>query len=351
LLIFANKQNMAESSAQSSKSLQEIFQEGLDLFNTVAKCDEPTNSLNVQVNVKKAKQLLEDATRLVSVADVFSSNERIEEVPTEHIQYFLLPALLGSLTLKLTSGDRKEIINTAEVYFKDFLSRCSAYGVNEELIAKSDVKLREAPKTEFESIAEQISTRANKIQRFQEQKDLKEKLNELEKVCKSEHIDDEVKRNYFLTLVKSFVYESIEEMRTIEMEKPVLEYMATLGTEKPKPRRPTTPLKPIIITKNEAQKAVYGAGYPSLPTMTVKEFYDKRVADGIFPDPNKPKTGVMSMQEAALAGINLNDDEAEAEMKEELVEADDEENLNRMRNMDEYKDEHRRGWGNRMNRS
>lgn len=34
------------------------------------------------------------------------------------------------------------------------------------------------------------------------------------------------------------------------------------------------------------QKAVYGMGYPSLPTMTVQEFYDQRVADGIFPDPD-----------------------------------------------------------------
>lgn len=59
----------------------------------------------------------------------------------------------------------------------------------------------------------------------------------------------------------------------------------------------------------------------------------------------------MSLQEASLAGVSLYDDDKEAESLEDKVEKDDEENLARMRSKDEYKDEHRRGWGNRMNRS
>jgi len=42
------------------------------------------------------------------------------------------------------------------------------------------------------------------------------------------------------------------------------------------------------------------------------------------------------------------DKEAEREMK---VERDDPELLQEARDFDEYKDDHRRGWGNRMNRS
>lgn len=41
----------------------------------------------------------------------------------------------------------------------------------------------------------------------------------------------------------------------------------------------------------------------------------------------------------------------EEEEKERRVEEDDEEMLARQREMDEYKDTHRRGWGNRYNRS
>lgn len=83
----------------------------------------------------------------------------------------------------------------------------------------------------------------------------------------------------------------------------------------------------------------------------MQEFYDKRVADGVFPDPNKKKTGQMSLQEAALAGVSLNEEDKEEETKERLVDEDDEENIARMRAKDEFKDDHRRGWGNRMNRS
>ena len=31
--------------------------------------------------------MLEDATRLVSLADVFSRNENVAEVPTEHVRF------------------------------------------------------------------------------------------------------------------------------------------------------------------------------------------------------------------------------------------------------------------------
>lgn len=190
----------------------------------------------------------------------------------------------------------------------------------------------------------------------------------------NEYVDEEIKRNYFLTMIKLFIHEAIDELNSIDMEKPILEHIANMKKDdKPQPKRlPPPPLKPIIITKDEVQKAVFGAGYPSLPTMTVRkyflpskhktnisntvffiqvqEFYDKRVAEGIFPDPNKKKTGPTSLQEAALAGVSLNDDK-ETEAKEKLVEEDDEENIARMRAKDEFKDDHRRGWGNRMNRS
>ena len=41
-------------------------------------------------------------------------------------------------------------------------------------------------------------------------------------------------------------------------------------------------MKPFILVKSEMQKAVFGAGYPSLPTMTLNEFYEaelKRVVE------------------------------------------------------------------------
>lgn len=59
----------------------------------------------------------------------------------------------------------------------------------------------------------------------------------------------------------------------------------------------------------------------------------------------------MTLQQAAAAGFELNNDERDQEQEENLVERDDDEYIERMRARDEFKDDHRRGWGNRMNRS
>lgn len=114
----------------------------------------------------------------------------------------------------------------------------------------------------------------------------------------------------------------------------------------PKPK----PMQPFIITKDATQKAVFGMGYPSLPVMSVDEFYSQRVREGIFPDEEKM---ARINQEKALAAAQDPEEQEEQEKAEleEKVETDDPENLARMRRMDEYRDVVRRGDGNRHNRS
>ncbi|XP_050311561.1 immunoglobulin-binding protein 1 [Anthonomus grandis grandis] len=340
-----------------TQTLHTIFHEGLDLYNKVSNSNEPTNSPQIQRDVQKGIALLEQATRLVSLADIFSKNEELDELATNDIQYLLLPALLGFLTAKLTSRERKEVVEIAEVYFKDFLQRTNGYKLSNYHFNKPEETVDNSKKTDFELLSMAVNTRANKIQKYREHKELKEHLNNLKTNVENEHADEDIKRKYFLTMLRVFIHDVVDELESINMEKPILEHMAAVKREDaPKPKRPPPPpLKPIIITKDAAQKAVYGAGYPSLPTMTVDEFYEKRVAEGAFPDPNKPreaKGGAMSLQEASLAGISLNDQQdQEEEETENKEERDDEELIARMRARDEYRDEHRRGWGNRMNRS
>lgn len=54
------------------------------------------------------------------------------------------------------------------------------------------------------------------------------------------------------------------------------------GQRPPSRRPPPTKkgLNPVIITKDLAMKQVFGAGYPSLPVLTVDEFYEQRVKQG-----------------------------------------------------------------------
>lgn len=106
--------------------------------------------------------MFEDATRLVSIVDMFSSNESFEEVATENVKYFLLPALLGTLTTKICGNDdRMHIVKVAEIYFIDFLKRVKAYGLTDVEIpeinstdGKDDAS--ETPKSNKETITDMV---------------------------------------------------------------------------------------------------------------------------------------------------------------------------------------------------
>ncbi|XP_076662377.1 immunoglobulin binding protein Tap42 [Halictus rubicundus] len=348
---------MSEEVAQKDGStLSEIFDRAFDLFNEINKTDQPTNSTKVQSDIKRAMHMLEDATRLVSVVDMFSENESFEEVATENIKYLLLPALLGTLATKICNlDDRMHIVNIAEIYFVDFLKRVKSYGLTNVNLPENQEKEHDSvrSRSNAEAVTEMVSRRNTKLQRYKEQKELESQLQTLKISLNNLNIDDETKREYFTTLVKLYVNNAIEELSMLAAEKPLLEHMKSVGKNETmgshamrRPKPPATKLQPIIITRDKVQKQVYGAGYPSLPVLTVQEFYDQRVKDGDWPDPSQAST--KCLQDMANTSGNTEQEEV---TQEKLLEADDEETLMQMRAMDEYKDSYRRGWGNRANRS
>uniref|UniRef100_A0A182VTP0 Immunoglobulin-binding protein 1 n=1 Tax=Anopheles minimus TaxID=112268 RepID=A0A182VTP0_9DIPT len=353
------------------RKLSEIFDEGYSAMNRLDEnTNIPSNANEFQLAVKKAIGLFEDATRLVSLVGMFSTNESYEEVPTENLRYFLLPYFLGSLTLRLCNVNRAEVIEVAEVYFKDFLARCENYRLFETPDKDSEDALNElavvpgASSDKIQELQRMGQQRNEKIRKFQEKKLLNEKIKQLRYVVEQSEskIDDETKRDYFLSLLKSAIIEAQDELESIAREKQMIQFVATakqsgdneleegaLGVAMKK--RPVKPLKPIIITRDAVQKAVYGRGYPSLPTMTVAEFYEQRVAEGIFPDAEKMKEVNKNSLMNKVHMDNAAEQDREDEAQEQLIERDDEEYLARQRAKDEFKDEHRRGEGNRYNRS
>lgn len=79
---------------------------------------------------------------------------------------------------------------------------------------------------------------------------------------------------------------------------------------------------------------MFGAGYPSLPTMSVNDWYEQHAKHGQLPDQGIPKRATRDNEE---------DDEEDEEEQE------DEQSLQKARQWDEWKDSHRRGYGNRHN--
>lgn len=112
--------------------LSELLDRGWKIFEEVDSTNEPLGSNSIQVKVKRGVQMLEEASRMVAQLDLFSRNEELEEIATADLKYLLLPALLGALTMKQTTRDKRlEIVQTARAYFMDFLRRCEEYKVSQ----------------------------------------------------------------------------------------------------------------------------------------------------------------------------------------------------------------------------
>lgn len=233
------------------------------------------------------------------------------------------------------------------------MKRCAEYELYEPNTNRT-VAQRESGDDQV-ALTQMVLQRNAKLEKYREKKELQDQIKQIKLVMQREHIDDDVKRDFYIKLLKSSVLEAQEEIASIAQEKQILQFQQNRAhlseNERRPPRRTVQPLKPIIITKDLAQKAIYGLGYPSLPTMTVSEFYDERVRAGVFPDPNAPPRDPNSLHARAMRGDTADLDEQQDIEREQLRDVDDEIEIMRARAMDDWKDEHRRGEGNRYNRS
>lgn len=234
-----------------------------------------------------------------------------------------------------------------DYYSRDFLKRCSDYGIFEPNTKQSE-------KHGNDTLTQQVLHRNQKIEKYRQKKELEDQTRQLKTVMDKENVDDETKREFYIKLLKMSIIEAQDELASIDQENQFINFQQSNRTdEEPEKCLPSRarPLKPIIITRDLAQKAIYGLGYPSLPTMTVAEFYDQRVREGIFPDPTKASGSSNSLPNRFLQEQSSNSEPPEDIEREEKLEQDDEYEVARLRARDEYKDNHRRGEGNRYNRS
>ncbi|CAG0895566.1 unnamed protein product [Darwinula stevensoni] len=339
---------------ESQNTLSALFDEGFNQYKSILNADEPTSSNSYQEKLKRCITLLEDATRFVSAMDIFSSNEDIKEISSDNLKFMLLPAMLGHLTLRETTepSGRLDLLKTAEAYFKDYLLRCRDYGLIEKVDflenepEEDDSKKVPSTKPSFNSLMKQ---REEKVKRYKEEKTMEDELKDLEIRIKDGRADEDTVRQFHMTQLRKFVNASYDELDSIAREKPMLQHMVLMkasgkDTKGPFVEKPH-PLKPVIICRDEMQKKVFGLGYPSLPTVTVEEYYKQRMGEGWLQEP------------AAQGAVNVTREEVqrreeEEEIKKEReVEEDDEEMLRRQRGWDEWKEDNPKGMGNRYNRS
>ncbi|XP_029463132.1 immunoglobulin-binding protein 1 isoform X2 [Rhinatrema bivittatum] len=335
--------------AEEAPKLSELLERGWRELEEVEASSEPLNSRLLQDKVKHGLALLEQARRGVAELQLFSRNEELEEVASADLKFFLLPALLGALTLKLnTPTKRMDQLQTARSQFMDFLRCCKDYDIGAFQLPQS----RENSKVE-ENTAQSMGApsqpnlvamathRQAKIERYKQKMEMEKKLASITDLVRGGNAEDEQVREFYLLHIQKWVSTSLDEMESLDQEMELLrgrEAMKQTGGSSHPPRQPRPPMRPFILTRDTAQAKVFGAGYPSLPTMTVDDWYSQHRRQGVLPDQG------VSQKTADLAA----EDEKKTEQKEE-EEEDNEAALQRARDWDDWKDTHRRGYGNRQN--
>ncbi|KHN81210.1 Immunoglobulin-binding protein 1 [Toxocara canis] len=293
----------------------------------------------MQARLKECKEKLENLTREVSARELFSKNETVDELPTSSLQYLLLPSYLATTiqNIIVEPEHRVEALDNAKVYLRDFLERLLSY----EVIAFSLPWLEEEEdeedvRTKMKSKPDAGQVRANKVRRREQQKQMEANLEnlKLERSCNAD--DDSVLRELLMARLQLFALKAVNELEQIDEERPLAEHMVKVraGQVSPRPvKAETSSRPPIIITRDATQKKVFGLGYPSIPTVTVDEWFDDMVKHGRF--------GTMQKRPS---------NEQKPSESEEDDETAEEEKRAKAQRWDEYKDMHRRGWGNTQNK-
>ena len=314
---------------------------------------------------------LQQCSQLVDRLALFSSNEELEDISTNDLQYLGIDYLLAELTMRsYDASTRLAQLNVASTLLMDFITKMHDYS----LLSKTNVQLLESYKDSpaaFRIVRDDagLETRRNvKIKRFQDEKALKSKLKLLREQSQSLNVDDEVVRNLFVAELDLNVHNAFQTLDMVTQERQVLKEMpdqttnqADIGAQDSRDRRngskqeyserldPSTllnsnrphkgildssgkPLQPFTITskRGEMRKGVFGPGH-SLPTMSIDEYLEEeRKRGGIIEGGGPASEVVREPDEDDLAAVDA------ATLK--------------AREWDEFTEANPKGAGNKINR-
>ncbi|XP_021513903.1 immunoglobulin-binding protein 1b-like [Meriones unguiculatus] len=328
--------------------LPELLETSIQLLEEVESATQPTSSKLIQDKVTRALELLEKASNMLSQLDLFSRNEDWEEIASADLRYLMLPALKGMLTLKLVGASQRLYhLQEARDHFMNFLIQSQNYHVAEFQLpcvqSSSPVGSPAASSSLEPSLVAMASQRQVKIERYKQKKAVEQRLSALKPAVESHQADDEHVREYYLLQLRRWINISLDEIESINQEIEILrerhpsaEASASLSPQE----RP--PIKPFILTRSVAQAQVFGAGYPSLATMTVNDWYEQHKKCEVL------SSGQETEKEASPPESHRGSQKEEPEPEQKEGE-EDEDTLHRRQQWDDWKDTHPRGYGNRQN--
>ncbi|KAJ5312458.1 hypothetical protein PENANT_c027G07875 [Penicillium antarcticum] len=272
--------------------------------------DTNTEAYRDDVNATIAK--FQECQRQISMLSLFSSNESLEDVSTNDIQYMSLEYFLAELMQRAATSDREASLKRALEQYEKFLGRLDEY----ELLSGGDKKLFEQymanPSSWTLAPANDAAARREiKVIRFREEKELKQKLEYLARNEARLQSDDDDTRSLYLAEVQLYTHQTFQALDLLMQELSILSAMRNAPPAPPQaddPRQRSNigglnysdrldpsmsqllgkgrggpilnnkgiPMQPFTLLgrRAEMQQGVFRSGH-NLPTMTIDEYLEE----------------------------------------------------------------------------
>ncbi|KAJ5568552.1 hypothetical protein N7450_011038 [Penicillium hetheringtonii] len=368
---------------EETQNLRSVFSSAKeDKASLDSRGDTTTETYRDLVNATIAK--FQECQRQVSIVSLFSSNESIDDLSTEDIQYDALLDLvivvvmlimlrymtleyhLAELIQRTLSSDREAVLRRALEQYEIFLNRLDEY----ELLSAGDKKLfaqyMANPTTFTLAPANDAAARRDiKVRRFREEKELKQKLEYLARNETKLQSDEEDTRKLYLAELQLYTHQTFQALDLLMQELKMLSMMRNAPPpSNPQPDDPRErsnlggvnysdrvdpslsqllnggrngpilnsrgkPMQPFTLLdrRTQLQQGVFRSGH-NLPTMTIDEYLEEE----------KRRGNVVQGGEQSIPDIDPDDfDKAD----EETMKA---------RAWDEYVEANPKGSGNTLNR-
>jgi immunoglobulin-binding protein 1 len=377
--------------ASSDRSIREIYNSAIAQRSQLDYHD--SRSAEFRKLLTSTINELTQCRQLISGLALFSPNEGLEDLSTQSLPYLTVDFLLAELLQRSYEGDRLAALTRVAELLDGFLLRLDQYS----LLAESDRKLFERyqeEKTRFSILPKNPEDRRRlKIRRFQEEKELKRKLEvcansfrcllgsrsirgiladskplqHLRTQSKSLNVDDEVERQLHLAEIAFFVHESFQALDSIAQEIAILgQIQQSVPTPMMDPRNdPCAPAREGGYSERlDGPNTMAGLGRKGGPLLDSKgkpmqpfTLLDKRsqLRDGVFKSGhNLPTMSIDEYleEERRRGGIiegGGNANEAQSELDEDNMDLVDAATM-KARDWDEFVEANPKGAGNTLNR-
>lgn len=161
-----------------SRSLRGAFEEAENLRKAVESSFSSASS-EAQENLRSAINAYEECLMIVANVKLFSPNETLDDVSSGDLQYLTLDYHLAELLTRSngTGAERKSILLRAREAYERYLKLLDLYDALSKSDAKIYEKYQESPDTfSVTSSTDAAARRDLKVERFKEEKQLKQKL-------------------------------------------------------------------------------------------------------------------------------------------------------------------------------